>query len=663
MHIDHGVGRYIGLVTLDVGAANTEYLALKYAKEDKLYVPVSSLHLISRYTGASEESAPLHRLGGEQWQKVKRKAAQKAHDVAAELLEIHARRAAKTGFAYEEETNNYAVFAETFPFEETPDQDRAIEEVVADMRSAQPMDRVVCGDVGFGKTEVAMRATFVAVDGGKQVAILVPTTLLAHQHHQNFLDRFADWPIQIECLSRFRTNKEQESVLAKLKTGAVDIVIGTHKLLQKSVGYKNLGLVIIDEEHRFGVRHKEHMKKLRAEVDILTLTATPIPRTLNMGLSGLRDLSIIASPPPNRHPIKTFVDEWSDTQIKEAIQRELARGGQAYFLHNEVSSIERIERQLTEIIPQASIRVAHGQMGERQLEEVMFDFYHQRFNVLLCTTIVESGIDVPTANTIIINRADKLGLAQLHQLRGRVGRSHHRAYAYLLAPPKKSMTKDAEKRLTAIESLEELGVGFTLATHDLEIRGAGELLGDEQSGQIQEIGFTLYTQLLERAVDALKAGHIPDIEAPLAQSTEVELGIPAILPGDYVADVHTRLILYKRIASAKDNEALDELKVEFINRFGLLPEPAQSLFRATEFKLQCQQLGVKKLEAGQSGGRLVFDEKPKIDPMQLIQLIQQSPEEYRFDGQHTFKFNYELEEPAQRIDYIADLLAKFQIQL
>ncbi len=662
VHIDHGVGRYIGLVTLDVGAANTEYLALQYAKEDKLYVPVSSLHLISRYTGASEESAPLHRLGGEQWQKVKRKAAQKAHDVAAELLEIHARRAAKKGFAFTEDTNNYAVFAETFPYEETPDQERAIDDVVADMRSAQPMDRVVCGDVGFGKTEVAMRATFVAVDGGKQVAILVPTTLLAHQHHQNFLDRFADWPVQIECLSRFRTNKDQESVLARLKAGSVDIVIGTHKLLQKTVVYKNLGLVIIDEEHRFGVRHKEHMKKLRAEVDILTLTATPIPRTLNMGLSGLRDLSIIASPPPNRHPIKTFVGEWSDTQIKEAIQRELSRGGQAYFLHNEVSSIERIERQLNEIIPQATIRIAHGQMGERQLEDVMFDFYHQRFNVLLCTTIVESGIDVPTANTIIINRADRLGLAQLHQLRGRVGRSHHRAYAYLLAPPKKSMTKDAEKRLTAIESLEDLGVGFTLATHDLEIRGAGELLGDEQSGQIQEIGFTLYTQLLERAVDALKSGRMPDIDEPLAQSTEVELGIPAILPGDYVADVHTRLILYKRIASAKDNDALDELKVEFINRFGLLPEPAQTLFRTTEFKLKCQELGVKKLEAGQNGGRIVFDEKPKIDPMQLIQLIQQSPDEYRFDGQQTFKFYYELEEPADRLEYIAELLARFTKQ-
>jgi len=562
VHIDHGVGRYIGLVTLDVGAGNSEYLALRYAKEDKLYVPVSSLHLISRYTGASEETAPLHRLGGEQWQKVKRKAAQKAHDVAAELLEIHARRAAKTGYAYKEETNNYSVFAETFPFEETPDQGRAIDEVVADMRSQQPMDRVVCGDVGFGKTEVAMRAAFVAVDAGRQVTVLVPTTLLAHQHHQNFLDRFAEWPVQIDCLSRFRTKKEQDSALQGLRTGTVDIVIGTHKLLQKSVEYKNLGLVIIDEEHRFGVRHKEHMKKLRAEVDILTLTATPIPRTLNMGLSGLRDLSIIATPPPNRHPIKTFVGEWSDVQIKEAIQRELARGGQVYFLHNEVSSIERIERQLQDIVPEASIAIAHGQMGERQLESVMLDFYHLRFNVLLCTTIVESGIDVPTANTIIINRADKLGLAQLHQLRGRVGRSHHRAYAYLLAPPKKVMTKDAEKRLTALESLEDLGVGFTLATHDLEIRGAGELLGDEQSGQIQEVGFTLYTQLLERAVDALKSGRLPDVESPLAQSTEVELGLPALLPGDYVADVHTRLVLYKRIASAKDYEALDELKVD-----------------------------------------------------------------------------------------------------
>ncbi len=661
VHIDHGVGRYLGLQTLDVGGANTEFLTLNYANDDKLYVPVSSLHLISRYTGASEESAPMHRLGGEQWQKVKKRAAQKAHDVAAELLEIHARRAAKQGYAYKEETNNYGVFAETFPFEETPDQARAIEEVVKDMRSEQPMDRVVCGDVGFGKTEVAMRAAFVAVDGGKQVAILVPTTLLAHQHHQNFLDRFADWPIQIECLSRFRTAKDQEAAVKALASGGVDIVVGTHKLLQKSVKYKNLGLVIIDEEHRFGVRHKEHMKALRSEVDILTLTATPIPRTLNMGLSGLRDLSIIATPPPNRHAIKTFVGEWSDVQIKEACQRELSRGGQVYFLHNEVKSIERIERQLTEIIPQATIRVAHGQMRERELESVMLDFYHQRFNILICTTIVESGIDVPTANTIIINRADKLGLAQLHQLRGRVGRSHHRAYAYLIAPPEKSMTKDAEKRLSALESLEELGVGFTLATHDLEIRGAGELLGDEQSGQIQEIGFTLYTQLLERAVAALKSGKLPDTESPLAQSTEVDLGIPSLLPADYVADVHTRLVLYKRISNADSTENLDELRVELINRFGLLPDAAKYLFHTTEFKLICQQLGVTRLQAGASGGRIIFDEKPNIDPSLLIDLIQKQSSEFGFDGKNTLKFKSELDEPEHRIEYIASLLAKFKM--
>jgi transcription-repair coupling factor (superfamily II helicase) len=661
VHIDHGVGRYQGLVTLDIGGTDTEYLLITYANEDKLYVPVASLHLISRYTGASEESAPLHRLGGEQWQKVKRRAAQKAHDVAAELLEIHAKRAARQGFAYSQDNSNYPLFAETFPFEETPDQARAIAEVLADMRTEQPMDRVVCGDVGFGKTEVAMRAAFIAVDAGKQVVILVPTTLLAHQHHQNFLDRFAQWPVQIECLSRFRTNKEQEQVIKSLEAGSVDIVIGTHKLLQKSVAFKNLGLVIIDEEHRFGVRHKEHMKSLRAEVDILTLTATPIPRTLNMGLSGLRDLSIIATPPPNRHAIKTFVGEWSDTQIKEACQRELGRGGQIYFLHNEVSSIERIARQLEEIIPQASVQIAHGQMRERELESVMLDFYHQRFNVLLCTTIVESGIDVPTANTIIINRADKLGLAQLHQLRGRVGRSHHRAYAYLIAPNEKSMTKDAQKRLAALEAHEDLGVGFTLATHDLEIRGAGELLGDEQSGQIQEIGFTLYTQLLERAVDALKSGKIPDIDQPLAKSTEVELGAPALLPADYVADVHTRLILYKRVSNATDDAALDELKVEMINRFGLLPEATKMLFAATRLKLLCQVLGVTRLEAGSQGGRLVFNDAPNIDPAYLINLIQSNPAEFSFDGKNTLRFKRELESPEDRIDYIDQLLDNFQL--
>ncbi|MFT7211618.1 MAG: transcription-repair coupling factor (superfamily II helicase), partial [Granulosicoccus sp.] len=545
VHIDHGVGRYQGLTSLELGNVKNEYLTIQYAGDDKLYVPVSSLHLISRYAGASEESAPLHKLGTDTWQKVRRKAAEKAYDVAAELLEIHARRAARKGFAFPENSDNYTVFSDAFPFEETPDQLSAIEAVVKDLRSAQPTDRVVCGDVGFGKTEVAMRAAFVAVDAGKQVVVLVPTTLLARQHHKNFMDRFADWPVQIESLSRFETAKEQKGILARLASGGIDIIIGTHKLLSKDIKYNNLGLVIIDEEHRFGVRHKEHMKALRSEVDIVTLTATPIPRTLNMGLAGMRDLSIIATPPQHRHAIKTFVGEWSDVQIKEACERELARGGQIYFLHNEVRTIERMVQDLERIVPGARINFAHGQMRESDLEQVMNDFYHQRFNILVSTTIIESGIDIPSANTILINRADKLGLAQLHQLRGRVGRSHHRAYAYLLTPPKGSMTSDAEKRLQAIESLEDLGVGFTLATHDLEIRGAGELLGEGQSGQIQEIGFTLYSELLTRAVKALKEGKLPDYDKPLAHGTEVDLGVPALLPEDYVPDVHQRLILYK----------------------------------------------------------------------------------------------------------------------
>lgn len=555
VHIDHGVGRYQGLTSLAVGNTENEYLTIHYAGDDKLYVPVASLHLISRYAGASEESAPLHKLGTDTWQKVRRKAAEKAYDVAAELLEIHARRAARKGFAFPAKSDNYSLFSATFPFEETPDQLSAIDAVVNDLRSTQPTDRVVCGDVGFGKTEVAMRAAFVAVDAGKQVAVLVPTTLLARQHHNNFLDRFADWPVQIESLSRFETAKEQKAILKRLESGGIDIIIGTHKLLSKEIRYQNLGLVIIDEEHRFGVRHKEHMKALRSEVDIVTLTATPIPRTLNMGLAGMRDLSIIATPPQHRHAIKTFVTEWSDVQIHEACERELARGGQVYFLHNEVQTIERIVEDLERIVPNARINFAHGQMRESDLEQVMGDFYHQRFNILVSTTIIESGIDIPSANTIIINRADKLGLAQLHQLRGRVGRSHHRAYAYLLTPPKGSMTGDAEKRLQAIESLEDLGVGFTLATHDLEIRGAGELLGEGQSGQIQEIGFTLYSELLTRAVKALKSGKLPDYDKPLAQGTEVDLGVPALLPEDYVPDVHQRLILYKRISNAPDHEA------------------------------------------------------------------------------------------------------------
>lgn len=656
VHIDHGVGRYQGLTTLAVGDVHNEYLTIHYAGDDKLYVPVASLHLISRYAGASEESAPLHKLGTDTWQKVRRKAAEKAYDVAAELLEIHARRAAREGFAFPSESDNYTLFSEAFPFEETPDQLSAIDAVVADLRSPQPTDRVVCGDVGFGKTEVAMRAAFVAVDAGKQVAVLVPTTLLAKQHHRNFLDRFADWPVQIESLSRFQTAKEQKSILARLASGGVDIVIGTHKLLSKEIKYHNLGLVIIDEEHRFGVRHKEHMKALRSEVDIVTLTATPIPRTLNMGLAGMRDLSIIATPPQHRHAIKTFVGEWSDVQIREACERELARGGQVYFLHNEVQTIERIVEDLERIVPGARINFAHGQMRESDLEQVMSDFYHQRFNILVSTTIIESGIDIPSANTILINRADKLGLAQLHQLRGRVGRSHHRAYAYLITPPKGSMTGDAEKRLQAIESLEDLGVGFTLATHDLEIRGAGELLGEGQSGQIQEIGFTLYSELLSRAVQALKEGKIPDYDKPLAHGTEVDLGVPALLPSDYVPDVHQRLILYKRIANAQTNEALRELKIELIDRFGLLPPQTDRLFDVMRLRKRCESMAIERLELNAGGGRIVFATEPKIDPMALIQLLQRDSTIYRFDGKQVLRIIKQFDESQDAQDFVDQLL-------
>ncbi len=662
VHLDHGVGRYQGLTSMNVGGMENEYVTIHYAGEDKLYVPVSSLHLISRYTGASEDTAPLHKLGSDAWQKAKRKAAEKAYDVAAELLEIHARRAARKGFAFPANSDNYTNFSQAFAFEETPDQLSAIESVVKDLRSNQPTDRVVCGDVGFGKTEVAMRAAFVAVDAGKQVAVLVPTTLLAKQHHQNFLDRFADWPIQIESLSRFVKTKDQKAILEKLASGGIDIIIGTHKLIQKDVKYKNLGLVIIDEEHRFGVRHKEHMKALRSEIDIVTLTATPIPRTLNMGLAGMRDLSIIATPPQHRHAIKTFVGEWSDVQIREACERELTRGGQIYFLHNEVATIERITRTLEEIVPNAKVQFAHGQMREADLESVMNDFYHQRFNILVSTTIIESGIDVPSANTIIINRADKLGLAQLHQLRGRVGRSHHRAYAYLITPPKGVMSSDAEKRLTAIESLEDLGVGFTLATHDLEIRGAGELLGEGQSGQIQEIGFTLYTELLERAVKALKSGQLPDYDTPLAQGTEVDLGVPALLPQDYVPDVHHRLILYKRIAAAKSESELKELKIELIDRFGLLPEQTSNLFTVMQMKQRCTELGIERLEMNAHGGRIQFNKAPKIDSMKLIELIQKSASTYRFDGQQMLRISQEFDDVDQTREFLDTLLDKLAIK-
>jgi transcription-repair coupling factor (superfamily II helicase) len=622
VHEEHGVGRYLGLQTLTAGGMTSEFLQIDYAGGDKLYVPVSSLHLISRYTGAAPENAPLHRLGSGQWQRARSKAAEQARDVAAELLDVYARREARAGRAFSAPDDQYAAFIAGFPFEETPDQLEAIQDVIADLTSPRPMDRLVCGDVGFGKTEVAMRAAFVAVQTGSQVAVLVPTTLLAQQHYRNFRDRFADFPVRIEVLSRFRSGREQERLMKDLAEGRIDIIISTHKLLHGQVAFKDLGLVIIDEEQRFGVRQKERLKALRAEVDVLTLTATPIPRTLNMALSGLRELSIIASPPPRRLAVKTFVREWNKTLLREACLREIHRGGQVYFLHNEVRTIEKVARELEGIVPEARMRIAHGQMAERELEGIMQDFYHQRFNILVCTTIIESGIDIPNANTIIINRADHLGLAQLYQLRGRVGRSHHQAYAYLIVPPRKAMTADAVKRLEAIESIETLGTGFTLATHDLEIRGAGELLGEGQSGQIQEVGFTMYMELLERAVAALKAGREPQLDQPLALDAEIELGAPALIPQDYVPDVHTRLVMYKRIASTADAEELRELQVEMIDRFGLLPEAAKNLFRIAELKRIALPMGVRKIELGANEGRLVFGTEPKVDNARLIPLIQ-----------------------------------------
>ncbi len=658
VHEDHGVGRYLGLQTLDVGGMVTEFLALEYARGDKLYVPVSSLHLISRYSGAAPENAPLHRLGGDQWERLKRKAVEQVHDVAAELLDIHSRRAANQGYTFPAPGEEYNAFAAAFEFEETPDQQQVIDTVLADMHSPNPMDRLVCGDVGFGKTEVAMRAAFIAIQGGKQVAILVPTTLLAQQHYQNFADRFADWPVQVEGISRFRSAKEQKQIIQGLSDGSIDIIIGTHRLLQDDIHFKRLGLVIIDEEQRFGVRHKERLKSLRSEVDLLTLTATPIPRTLNMALSGMRDLSIIATPPVARHPIKTFISPWNDALITEACQREIKRGGQVYLLHNEVSTIENMADKLVQLLPGARITIAHGQMRERELESIMRDFYHQRFNILVCSTIIESGIDIPSANTIIINRADKLGLAQLHQLRGRVGRSHHRAYAYLLTPSGKKLTADAKKRLEAIESMEDLGAGFSLATNDLEIRGAGELLGAGQSGQIHAIGFTLYSELLERAVSALKAGEQPRLDRPLDHGAEIDLQLPALLPEDYIQDVHTRLVLYKRIASAESREDLRELQIEMIDRFGLLPEQSKALFGITELKLRIKPLGISKLEAGPESGRITFKGEPKIDPANLIRLIQTRPREFKLEGAEKIRFFQDMADRGRRIEQVSSIIGE-----
>ncbi|MDJ0701090.1 MAG: transcription-repair coupling factor [Woeseiaceae bacterium] len=662
VHAEYGVGRYRGLKTLEVGGIAAEFLHLEYADGDKLYVPVHALELISRYTGASPENAPLHRLGSDQWARARRRAITKIRDVAAELLDVYARRAARPGHRFRWQEADYRAFEAGFPFDPTEDQASTIADVLNDLASGQPMDRVVCGDVGFGKTEVALRATFAAVHGGKQVAILVPTTLLAQQHGQNFRDRFADWPVRVEVLSRFRSAREVRDIVAGLREGSVDVVIGTHRLLQHTKDIRDIGLVIIDEEHRFGVRHKEAIKSLRSEIDVLTLTATPIPRTLNMALGGLREMSLITTPPAERLAVKTFVSEWNDVVIREACLREIKRGGQVYFIHNRVEDIGRVGQQLAKLVPEASIRIGHGQMPERELEQVMLDFYHRRFNVLLCTTIVESGIDVPTANTIIINRADRFGLAQLHQLRGRVGRSHHRAYAYLVSPPKAAMTADAVKRLEAIDSLEDLGSGFTLATHDLEIRGAGELLGDTQSGQIQEIGFSLYTELLGRAVDSLRAGHEPDLDAPLDTGVEINLHVPALLPDDYVPDVHLRLMLYKRISAAAAGEELRDLQVELIDRFGLLPPPAKNLMRIAAIKKAAAELGVDKIDAAAGGGYLVFGAESRIDPVALVQLVQNNSRTYRLQGSHRLQFTQALDDLEQRFQAVEGLLARLEPQ-
>jgi transcription-repair coupling factor (superfamily II helicase) len=660
VHESYGVGRYVGLQTMDVAGYTGEFLVIEYADNDKLYVPVAALHLVSRYTGAPAETAPLHKLGGEQWQKARRKAAQRIRDVAAELLDLYSRRAAREGTRMASGEADYRAFQAGFRFEETADQASAIEQVLGDLKSDKPMDRVICGDVGFGKTEVALRAAFVAVQAGKQVAVLVPTTLLAQQHFTTFTDRFADWPVRVESLSRFRTNKEAETVIAGVAAGSVDIVIATQRLLQGKVKFKDLGLVVIDEEHRFGVRDKEKLKALRSEVDVLTLTATPIPRTLNMAMGGLRDLSLITTPPAERLAVKTFVLEWNATVVREAAMREIRRGGQIYFVHNTIETIEKTAQAIRELVPEANVTVGHGQMRERELEQLMLDFYHRRFNVLVCTTIIESGIDVPTANTIIIDRADRFGLAQIHQLRGRVGRSHHRAYAYLITPPRKAMTADAVKRLEALESLEELGAGFTLATHDLEIRGAGELLGEEQSGQIQEIGYNLYMELLERAVAALKSGKQADLEKPMDAGPEVELHLPALIPEDYVPDVHLRLMLYKRIASTQTREELDELKAEMIDRFGPMPPYAQSLFRSAQIKLRAGELGIRKIDAGATSGYIVFEEENRIDSKRILKLVQGKPKDYRLDGPLKLRFTHDArteENLFTRVELLVELLA------
>lgn len=657
-HEDYGIGRFQGMATPFAGQGDVnEYVVLEYAGGDLVYVPADHLDRIGRYVGNGASDPALSKLGSHQWDKAKAKARQKAVDAAAELLDIYARRAARQGRRFPPPDDAYWDFVSRFPFEETPDQQDAIDAVIADMTSPHPMDRLVCGDVGFGKTEVALRAAFIAVHGGAQVALLVPTTLLAQQHYETFLDRFAGLPLRIEVLSRFQNGREQKAILAAAASGAVHILIGTHRILQKDVRFHDLGLLILDEEHRFGVRQKEQIKALRAEVDILTLTATPIPRTLNLSMAGLRDMSIISTPPQRRQPVRTFVQTWDDVVVVEACQRELLRGGQVYFLHNEVQSIERLAATLRRLLPEARLRVAHGQMPAGELEAVMLDFYHQRFDILLCTTIIESGIDNPHANTILIDRADKFGLAQLHQLRGRVGRSHQRAYAYLFTPEPRAMTSDAQRRLEAIQSLEDLGVGFALASHDLEIRGAGELLGDQQSGHIDEVGFTLYMELLNDAVAAIRAGRDPhSLSERRAVGPEIHLNTPALIPADYLPDIHLRLQFYKRISDTASDDAISEIMVEMVDRFGPLPAAARTLLCQSRLRLAAQHLGVEKIDAGPAGARLQFGAQTRVSPEKIITLIQQRSQEYQLEGESRLRLRRDLPDGEARCQTLIHLL-------
>ena len=661
VHIEHGIGRYNGLITLDVGDGEQEFIHLKYADDASIYVPVANLQMISRYSGGDPALAPLHKIGSGKWDKAKQKALEQIHDVAAELLNMQARREAKVGIHFKIDPSQYELFASQFAFEETADQANAIQAVMEDMRQNQPMDRLICGDVGFGKTEVAMRAAFIAVSAGYQVAVLVPTTLLAGQHEDNFRDRFADWPVRIETLSRFGGKKHQETVLADLAAGKVDIIIGTHKLLQPDVKFANLGLMIVDEEHRFGVRHKERIKALQTDVDSMSMTATPIPRTLNMALSGMRDMSIIATPPARRLAIKTFVMQKTDALMKEAILRELLRGGQVYLLHNDVASIERMAETIRELVPEARVGVAHGQMQERQLEQIMEQFYHKKFNVLVCSTIIETGIDVPNANTIIIERADKFGLAQLHQLRGRVGRSHHQAYCYLLVPSIKGLKGDAKRRLHAIERANTLGAGFMLASEDLEIRGAGEILGKQQSGNMQAIGFSLYMDMLERATKAIKAGKEPDLNTPLSLTSEINLHSSALIPEEYLHDVHQRLLFYKRISNADDFEALTDIRTEMIDRFGTLPDQTKHLFAIHRLRIQAEPLKINKIDANSSSMTLEFAPDTPVDALAIIQLIQKDGQRYRMNGASGIRYQdaNKLATPQQRVTVLEELLRYF----